>query len=139
MPPESSAGERSLKRGRYAIDRIRLFDHRHVRELGGGRIDVTASRENERDLLRAQSLRDGPDALALQIDVENGDVEAALVGLGQCIAYGFSCLADRMAERFEEILEHHRDERLVLNDQDAALPHAVTDKGSLRARKAPFC
>ena len=35
---------------------------------------------------------------------------------------------DRVAERIEEILEHHRDQRLVFDDQDGAGGHEASLK-----------
>jgi hypothetical protein len=43
-----------------------------------------------------------------------------------------------MAEGFEEILEHHRNQRLVLYHQDATLPHTATGISRRHADAKPF-
>ncbi len=74
--------------------------------------------KDERSPLVTQRGGYRPDAFALQIDVEDGQVETALLGLGQRLADRVAGAANRMTHRFEEILEHHRNQRLILDNQD---------------------
>ena len=69
---------------------------------------MATSRQHERDSHVTKPLGDWPNALTLQIDIENGDVETALVGFCHCVLNGFACRGDGMTERLKEILEHHR-------------------------------
>src|SRR5579884_2926029 len=109
----SLGGERRLDRRRDAIDGIGLLDHRRVVELGWRRIDVSARRNDERHILLAQLGRHRPNVLTLQIDVEDGEVETALLHLVQRALHRLAGAADLMSERIEKILEHHSDERLI--------------------------
>src|SRR5215213_8545921 len=105
-----STGQCGLDRRRYPIDRIRLFDQRYGGELGRRGIDMAARSNNEGHALAAQPGRDRPHVLTLQIDVENGKVEAALVGLGQSLGNRVAGAVDTVPQRFKKIFEHHGDE-----------------------------
>ncbi len=77
----------------------------------------------------------GPDEFALQIDVEDGKVKAASLALPQGIRQIVAAGMNAMAQRFEEILEHHGDQRLVFDDENgAALFHSVADTKLARGR-----
>jgi hypothetical protein len=125
MSRERSDGECGLERRSYAIHRIGLLDDGHVGEFRRRRIDVTAGRDDERHVLLAQPRGDRPNALALQVHIEDRQVEAALVRHRERVRDRFACRGHRMTERLEEILEHHRDQRLVLDDKDGSLPHGA--------------
>ena len=72
--------------------------------------------------LRSRSLRrDRPDVLAFQVHVKDGEVEAASLDLLQRALNRIAGPSNRVAERIEEVLEHHGDERLVFDDQDGTL------------------
>src|SRR5688500_17671476 len=75
--------ERRLDDRRNPVDGERFLDHRCVLELGRRRLDMAAAGEHEWRAPVAQQGGNRPDALALQIDVEDGQVEPALFGLGQ--------------------------------------------------------
>ena len=67
----------------------------------------------------ASAVGDRPDLLAVpQADVEDRDVEAAGLDMAERLLDRFRSWRRPVAERLEEILEHHRDQRLVLDDQD---------------------
>src|SRR5688572_1009020 len=91
----------------------------------GRRLDMAAGRDDERRALLRQPVGERPDPLpVLELDVDDGEVEAA--GLDPLDRF-----LDRIAgadhvvtESLEEILEHHRDQRLVLDDQDRPFAHA---------------
>ena len=61
---------------------------------------------------------DGPHAFALQIDVEDGEVEAVGLDHGERLGHAFARPAHAMAERLDKVLEHHGDERFVFDDED---------------------
>ena len=44
----------------------------------------------------------------------------------------------RVTERFKEVLEHHRDERLVFDDQDGTLPHGTLRIADPAAAAKPY-
>src|SRR5215213_5818422 len=75
------AGQRGIDRRGNPIDRIGLLDHRSVVELGWRWVDVAAGRDDERDFALAQRRGDRPYILALEIHIEDGEVESALFGL----------------------------------------------------------
>ena len=115
------ARERVHDRRGDAVDGVRLVDHRHLRKFGRRRVDMAARGDDERDAARAHHAGDRPDILALQVDVEDGQIEAAGVNRVACLADRFTNPLDLMAERIKKILQHHRDERFVLDDQDDVL------------------
>src|SRR4051794_5560203 len=78
---------------------------------------MAAGGEHVGDALLGETVGDRPDTLAVQIDVDDGDVEAPLLDPRQRVGQSLAGGGDPVAEGFEEILEHHRDERLVLDDQ----------------------
>jgi hypothetical protein len=98
--------------------RVRLFDHRSVVELRRRRINVTAGGDDERYILLAQLGRDGPHVLTFQVHVEDREVESAFLDLLESALHRIASSANGMTEGIEEILEHHGDQRLILDDQD---------------------
>src|SRR5689334_11854952 len=102
----------------YAVNSVGLLNHGRVIELGRRRIDVTTRRDHEWHVLLAECARNGPDVLALQVHVEDRKIEAAFLHLGECAFYGVAGPLDLMPKGIEEILEHHRNQRLILDDED---------------------
>src|SRR5260370_39593466 len=84
---------------------------------GGGDVDAPAGVDHERHVPFAQPGRHRPVSLALQIDVENGEIEPAFFDLVESTLDAIAGATDLMSERIEEVLEHHSDERLILHDQ----------------------
>jgi hypothetical protein len=70
---------------------------------------VAAAGEHEWRPLAAQRGGDGPDILALQIDVEDGEIESPVLDFLQRRFDAVAIAADLVAQRQHEILEHHRD------------------------------
>src|SRR6476469_4599704 len=113
--------ERGFDRRHDPVDRIGFLDHGRVVELGRRRVDVAAGCNHERDLAFAKEASDWPHILALEVHVEDGEVEPALFNLVESALDGVARSADLVAKRIEEILEHHRNERLVFDDEDGTL------------------
>jgi hypothetical protein len=135
----SPAREGGLDGGRDPVDRVRLLDHRRVVELRRGRIDVTARRDHERNLLLAQPGRDRPDVLALEVHIEDGEVEPTFFHLFERALDRFAGAADLVAEGIEEILQHHCDEGFVLDDQNGAfVSHAIRIRCAPESAKSYF-
>ena len=88
--------------------------------LGRRRRDVAAGGNDERNALFSQPVGNGPDMLPLQMDVDDRDVEAALLDLGHCLLKALAGADDAVPEGVEKILEHHRDQRFVFDDQNIA-------------------
>ena len=64
-----------------------------------------------------EAVGDRPDLLAvLELDVDDGDVEAARLDMFERRGDAVAGRDHLVAERIEEVLEHHRDERLVLDE-----------------------
>src|SRR3954454_11287592 len=114
----SDGRERGFDCRRDPVDRVGFFDHRGVIKLWWRWIDVAARRNHERHLLLAQLGRDRPHILALQIDVEDGQIEPTFFNFLEGAPYRVTGATHLVAERIEEILEHHGDQGLVLDDQD---------------------
>src|SRR5689334_8076179 len=102
------------------IDRVGLLDHWGIVELGRRRVDVTAGGDDERNVLLAEPGGDGPHILAFEVDVEDGEIEPALLDLVERALDRVAGPANLVTQRIEKILKHHGDERLVLDDQNGA-------------------
>src|SRR5688572_15448165 len=129
--------ECGLDRRSDTIDRIGLLDYRSVVEFGRRRIDVAAGGDHERDVSRAEQGCDRPHVLALQVDVEDGQIESALFDLVERTLHRVARPTDLMPEGIEKILEHHRNQWLVLDNEDGTpLRHRGRDSCAGRMRKA---
>src|SRR5580765_2663219 len=111
-------GECRFDSRRNTVDRVGLFNHRRVVELGRRRIDMAARRNHEGHVLLAKRAGDRPHILALQIYIEDRKVEAALLNLFKGAFHSITGSLNPMPEGIEEILKHHRDQRLILHDED---------------------
>ena len=78
---------------------------------------MPARRDHERHILLAQLARHGPDVLAFEVHIENGEVEPALLHLVERSLHRIARPADLVSERIEKILQHHGDERLIFDNQ----------------------
>ena len=87
---------------------------------------MASSGQDEGHAAFGQAVANRPDMLAPKVNIEKGDVEAALGDCGHSLLHAFHRADHLVAERVEEVLEHHRDERFVLDDQDGAGSHAAT-------------
>src|SRR5829696_2659955 len=92
------ARESRIDRRRNPVNRVRLFDYWRVIELGGRRVDMPAGCDHERDVLLAKARGDGPHVLALEVHVEDGEVEPAFFDLVE----GASDIVARIAHRVTE-------------------------------------
>lgn len=80
---------------------------------------MSPRRQHERYARARQSVTYRPNMFAaFQVDIDDGNVEAARFDPCEGVGNRLTSPRDLMAERFEKILEHHRDQRLVLDDQD---------------------
>ena len=85
----------------------------------GRRRDVAAGGEQERHVAFEQGIGDRPRCLAsAQVNVENRDIEPATGHAGQSSLDRVSGAGDAVAQRIDEILQHHGDEGFVFDDQD---------------------
>src|SRR5579872_1539115 len=125
--PHALAGERRLDRRCDPVDSIGFFNHRRVAEFRGCRVDMATGCNHEGYLSFAKSGRDGPDILALEVDVEDGKIEAALIHLLQRGFHGIAGAPDLMPERIQKILEHHRNERLVFDNKNGSPRHLASE------------
>src|SRR4051794_32478045 len=117
-----AAGSSLASDGRFnrrcnAIDRIGFLDHRRVVEFRWRRIDVPTGRDDEWHIFFAQPRCNRPDVLAFQIHIEDSEVETALLDFLERAFNRVAGPADAMTQRIEEVLEHHRDERFILDNQ----------------------
>ncbi len=112
-----------IEAGIDGIDGERLGEDRDAGIFGRGRIDMAAGGEHERDGLANQRVGDRPDPFAaLEVNVDDGDLETALLDPGERAGDGVRRPDHVMPHRFQKILEHHRDQRLVLDDQNGSAP-----------------
>lgn len=80
---------------------------------------MSTSSQHERYARARQAVAYRPDMFtAFQVDIDDGDVEFARFDPGEGVGNRFTSPGDLMAERFEKILQHHRDQGFVLDDQD---------------------
>ncbi len=90
----------------------------------GDRVARAAGGEYEGQAQRGKRIGDRPAGLAAaQVDVQDHRVDAPGVEPGERVGDRIGAARGLMAERFEEVLEHHRDERLILDDEDASASH----------------
>jgi hypothetical protein len=64
----------------------------------------------------------------LEVHVQDGEVELATADLLERGIDGIAIAADIMAERQDEILQHHGDEGLILDDQDRTVTRHISSK-----------
>ena len=89
---------------------------------------MAAAGQDERNALGPQVGCHRPDAFALQIDVEDGEIEFAISNGGARFLDALADARDFMAEGQQEVFEHHRNERLVFDDENAThIGHARTN------------
>src|SRR5688500_10661524 len=113
-----------LQRRLDCLDRIGLAQHRGIGVLLGRRLDMTAGGDDEGLAFLEQPVGERPDLLAvLQLHVDDGEVESAVLEPGDRLIHRFAGADNPMAEGLEEVLEHHRDQRLILDDQDRPFAH----------------
>ncbi|PAV92714.1 hypothetical protein WR25_13478 [Diploscapter pachys] len=96
-----------------------IVPHRAIAEAAVDAVVAAASREHERNVACGERFGDGRALLtAAQVDVEDRSVDAAVLHPRQGAGHRIDGADRRLVEHLEEILEHHRDERFVLDDED---------------------
>ena len=78
---------------------------------------MSAGRKNEWYSAIHQCIRHRPAFGSPQIDVEDCEIESTARDAGKCVLDIIGRCRRNMPETFHEILEHHRDQRLILDDQ----------------------
>lgn len=78
---------------------------------------MSAGRKNERYATIDQRVRHRPAFESPQIDVENCEIESTARDAGKRVLDIIGCPRCNMPEAFHEILKHHRDQRLILDDK----------------------
>ena len=74
-----------------------------------------------------------------KIYVKDGYIEAALLHFLQPPGHAVAGTGERMAQHIDEILDHHGDERLILNDEDGqGYSHIARHTGPKRMRLDRF-
>ncbi|MEA3016031.1 MAG: hypothetical protein QOI38_753 [Sphingomonadales bacterium] len=123
--------------GLDGVDRIGLGEDGRGDMAGGRRLDMAAGGEDEGLAGVGEAVGDRPDGLAvLELDVDDRDVETAALDMRQRVLEALAGADDAVAERVEEILEHHRDQRLVFDDEDGTPPgHGATLRQLFRKGK----
>src|SRR4051794_32199071 len=84
------------------IDRIGLGQYRRIGMSRGGRFDMAAGREHIRNALLDEPIGDRPDQLALQIYVDDGNIEAALLDPLERVRQAIACPGHLVTERVEK-------------------------------------
>ena len=79
---------------------------------------AVAGGEHERDAARRQLFRDRIGALAVQVHIEHGEINLGRRGVLHGAVHAADSGHDGVAEVHEQILDQHRDERLVFHDQN---------------------
>ena len=80
---------------------------------------MTTGRQNEWYATLIEAIGNRPGILAVpEVNVDNRNIEPAFLDFRQGFANTIDGRDDPMAKGIEEVLEHHRDQRLILDDQD---------------------
>ena len=99
----------------------RFLQNRDVAKPAVDAVGVVAGNEDERHVAPRQNFRDLVDHAVAEIDVEDGGVEVAVLGGLQCFEGGANRADDLEAEFGQALLDHHADQRFVLDQQHARL------------------
>src|SRR5690606_21898084 len=104
-----------------------------------GWFHMSARRQDERRAPLDQPVGERPGLLPiLQLDVDDGDVEAPPIAAINGFLERFTGADHVMAKRFEKILEHHGNEGLVFDDEDRSSVRHVPDLARGGQRKSPI-
>ena len=128
MAPSAPARLRQRRLDR--VDRVGLGEDRTLGMRRRRRLDMAAGGEDERGPLSASRSATGQTCSpSFSWTSMMATSNPPWPDPGERVLDGIAGAGDRVAERIEEILEHHRDQRLVFDDEDGARGH----EGSLKA------
>src|SRR5688572_26616846 len=131
-----SVGKKLLKRGSYEVRIERLLEPVQASVCFWKIVGGISRQEHERNTARQQFVGKRIYHRAVEIDVENGNVEMFLPG---CLQAEFKTRegADRLAaERLQSFLEQHGKKKLILDDEDA---FAGEEAARSAMRGGPLC
>jgi hypothetical protein len=106
---------------RYAdfVDREGLGQHWRTRMPLRRSLELIAACEEERYSPIAERVGNRPDRRAIaQVDIENGDLDAAIFDPGERILNAVDAGHDPMAQAVHHVFQKHPDERFILDDED---------------------
>ncbi len=110
-----ATGERALE----LLGLERLLQRRPAAIGLGQAVLAIAGDEDERQAALDQNIRHRKNLLAVEIDVENGDVEIALGGEVAGLGDGADRCADGKAEIGQHVLQQHADQIFILDHENA--------------------
>src|SRR5216683_1521881 len=111
--------QRALQRLLETVQLERLLQRRPIAIGLGQAALAVAGGEDERQAAGDQGLGHRPDRLAVEVDVENREVEVGGLRRLQGFLDAPGLGGDGVAELAQHVLEQHADHQLVLDEQDA--------------------
>ena len=118
MGTGGAVSQRFLQRELEIVQVERLFQHRPIRMQFRNRRIGVARNEDEWSAARDERIGYRRNRPAIEIDVEDGNVEISIAGSLQCF-FDLRCLGrDGVAELPHHIDEQHADHQLIFHDED---------------------
>src|SRR5579863_2517788 len=132
--PLAAAGGRAIDAGEenplQHLPFDRLLQDRYVAEPVVDSIGLVAGEENERNAARREYFGHRIGHAVAEVDVEDGTVEIALPRGRKRFGSGADRADDGAAALAEKLLDHHGDQSLVLDQEDAAAIRHVRPDGA---------